>query len=189
MGLLNRIKEAAQATSENKADFFYTKDGDKKRIRMLCEIDDGVEIIFHSSYERKINVPCQKHFGRKCEYCENVQSSDLKTKTKYAFPIYNQDEARQQIMLESAYKNFSPIMPLVEESEEEGTIIDRDYIVKHAGQTLSKTITVRGQKPSKMEQKLAPWTKAEIMEKIDKAYPCKVDLDIIPEKEDSELPF
>jgi hypothetical protein len=187
MGLLDKIKQAAQSTSENKNDFFYTKDGDKKRIRMLCEIDDGFEVVFHSSYQQKINVPCQKQFGRDCPYCNNTKIDDLKDKTQFVFPVYNQGEAKQQILMGTAFKNFSAIMPLVEEAEEEGTVTDRDYIIKHVGKTLDKTITVRGQKPAKLEQNIKPWTKAEMMEKIDKAYPLKVNIDV--EVDEDGLPF
>ena len=187
MGLLDKIKEAAKSTNENMSDFFYTKDGDKKRIRMLCEIDDGFEVSFHSSYTQKINVPCQKQFGKNCPYCTNTDIEDLKSKTQYAFPIYSQDESKQQVLMGTAYKNFSAIMPLIEEAEEEGTIVDRDYIIKHVGKALDKVITVRGQKPAKMEQKIKIWTKAEMMEKIDKAYPYKVNIDVAVEEDD--MPF
>jgi hypothetical protein len=192
MGLLDKIKASAQASSESKGEFFYTKDGDKRRIRMLCEVDDGFEVIFHSSYESKINVPCQKQFGRECAYCGNHGIADMKEKTQYVFPVYGYDEGKQQILMGTAYKSFSAIMPLVEEAEEEGTITDRDYVVKHVGKSLDKTISVRGQKPCKMEQKLTVWTKAEMMEKIDKAHPYKINLDIIADESDTadgDLPF
>jgi len=189
MGLLDKIKQAATETNSNLKDFFYTKDGDKKRIRMLCEIDDGFEVIMHSSYEKKINVPCQKQFGRQCPYCTETGIEDLKNKTQYVFPIFNQSDSSQQILMAIAYKEFSPVMPLITEYtiNEQTTFCDRDYIIMHTGKGMSKTITVRGQKPCRLEQKITPWTKAEIMKKIDKAYPYKVNIDIQADEDD--MPF
>lgn len=191
MGLLDKIKKSAQSTSENLGDFFYTKEGDKKRIRMLCEIDDGFEVIFHSSYEKKINVPCQKQFGKDCPYCGYHEIADMKDKKQYVFTVYNQNEGKQQILMGTAWKAFSAIMPLIEEYEisEQTTFCDRDYLIMQTGKGMSKTIAVRGQKPAEFTQKITPWTKEEIMQKIDKAYPYKVQLDIEADEDDGDMPF
>lgn len=195
MGLLDKIKQSAKTSSESKSDFFWTKDGDKKRIRMLCEFDDGIEVVHHSYVEFKKgrgDVPCQKHFGRECPFCNGTVAEETIVKTYYGFPIYNQNESKQQIMLAKAWKSSSPLMPMVKEYElcEMTTFCDRDFLIVHDGSGKEKDISVRSQDPCKMEQKITPWTKAEIMEKIDKAYPYQVQLDIETEADsDDDMPF
>ena len=188
MGLLDKIKKSAQSASASKADIFWTRNGDKKRIRMLCEVDDGSEIVFHYNYAKKINVPCQTQFARSCPYCDEPVDG-VREVVKYIFPIYSQADGVQQIMIEKAWKESSPIMPLLREYElqEKDTFMDCDYLIAHEGVGKEKSIAVRAMNPCKLEQKITPWTKAEMMEKIDKAYPYRIDLDI--EVDDGDLPF
>ena len=64
MGLLDSIKKDAKKSGQNKGKFIYFREGQKQRIRFLQDMDEGMEIVWHDSFEQGINVQCQKHFGR-----------------------------------------------------------------------------------------------------------------------------
>ena len=68
--ILSRIKEESKKSGQSKGKFVYFREGEKKRIRFLTDFEDGIEITFHDSYEKGINVPCQEMYGKPCEYCE-----------------------------------------------------------------------------------------------------------------------
>lgn len=64
MGLLNSIKNDVKKSGQNKGKFIYFREGQKQRIRFLQDMDDGVEIVWHDSFEQGINVPCQEFLAR-----------------------------------------------------------------------------------------------------------------------------
>ena len=71
MGVLSSIRNDAKKSGQNKGKFIYFREGQKIRIRFLQDMDDGMEIPWHDSYEQGINVPCQELFGRDCDYCND----------------------------------------------------------------------------------------------------------------------
>lgn len=195
MGLLDKIKQAAESTSESREDFFYTKPGEEnmKRIRLLTEIDDGIEVVVHkSAINKQFGVPCQKQFGRKCPMCDMVENKidDWATREYYCFPIYNKTEKKQQMLYGTAWKSFTAITPIIHDfalTEDQKSFTDRDYVVLQTGEKDKKNITVKSMQPCPLKLNIKPWTKAEMMEKIDKAYPYKINLDVEPE--DDNMPF
>ena len=64
MGLLDSIKRDAKKSGQNKGKFIYIREGTKVRIRFLVDMDEGIEVTWHDSYEQGINVPGLRHeFG------------------------------------------------------------------------------------------------------------------------------
>ena len=50
MGLLAKIKADAQKSGQNKSKFIFFKEGEKKRVRFLSDMEDGIEVVFHDNY-------------------------------------------------------------------------------------------------------------------------------------------
>ena len=109
MGLLNSIKNDVKKSGQNKGKFIYFREGQKQRIRFLQDMDDGVEIVWHDSFEQGINVPCQEFFGRDCPYCED---DGLRTRNMYAWSVWNYETKEVQVFM-FAVNNCSPIPALV----------------------------------------------------------------------------
>ena len=109
MGLVDQIKADVKKSGQNKGKFIYFREGQKTRIRFLQDIDDGLQITFHDSYERGINVPCQEHFGRDCPYCGD---DSLRTRSLYVWSVYNYEANEVQLFM-FAVNNCSPIPALL----------------------------------------------------------------------------
>ena len=59
MGILSKIKADTQKSGGNKAKLIYFREGQKRRIRFLQDMDDGMEVVTHDSYDLGVNVVCQ----------------------------------------------------------------------------------------------------------------------------------
>ena len=138
MGLLENIKRDAKKSGGNKAKFIYFREGEKQRIRFLQDMDEGMEITFHDSFEAGINVPCQELFGRDCPYCED---ESLRTRSQYLWSVWNYETNQVQLFM-FPMNNCSPLPALVAMYENYGTLMDRDYVVSVAGKQQNKTFSV-----------------------------------------------
>ena len=49
MGLLSKIKADAQKSGSNKGKFIFFKEGEKKRIRFLHDMEEGIELLKRTS--------------------------------------------------------------------------------------------------------------------------------------------
>lgn len=200
--LLDKIKQDAKNSGGNKGKFFYVKDGDKRRIRFLEDMDDGKEITFHDSFEANINIPCQEIFGRKCPYCDE---EGLRTRTMYAWSVWDY-EAKEVKILMYAMNNCSPIGAIAAAYETYGTLTDRDYVVTCTGKQKDKTMNVMPMDKEKFRNdKAKPYSEKAFLEILDKAYPNEYsDEDDEPkmkkksavkskkveeDEEDTDLPF
>ena len=56
MGLVDKIKSDVKKAGANKGKFIYFREGQKQRVRFLTDMDDGMEVTFHDSFEQGINV-------------------------------------------------------------------------------------------------------------------------------------
>ena len=119
MGLLDSIKRDAKKSGQNKGKFIYFREGQKQRIRFLQDMDEGLEITWHDSYEQGINVPCQEHFGRDCPYCND---DSLRTRSMYCWSVWNYETKEVQLFM-FAVNNCSPIPALVAMYENYGTYL------------------------------------------------------------------
>lgn len=168
MGLLDKIKQDAQKASSSRSKFFYVKDGEKKRIRFLQDMEDGWEIPFHDSYELNINVPCQEVFDRECQYCEE---DGLRTRSLYAWCVWDYDAAEVKIFM-YAMNNCTPLATVAAMYETFGTLKDRDYVVSRAGKQQNTQYTVIPMDKEKLRNSKAKALSYEAFLKVlDEAYP------------------
>lgn len=178
-GLIDSIKNDVKKAGTNKGKFIYFREGQKQRVRFLVDMDDGMEITFHDSFERGINVPCQEIFGRNCPYCED---EGVRTRSQYAWPVYNYETKEVQVFM-FPVNNCSPIPALMAMYENYGTITDRDYVVSVSGKAQNKTYSVVPMDKVKFRnEKAKPFSEKAILKMLDKAYPC----DVVDDDEDDE---
>lgn len=179
MGLVDKIKADVKKSGQNKGKFIYFRDGVKQRVRFLTDMDDGMEVTFHDSFEKSINVPCQEHFGRNCPHCED---DSLRTRSQYVWSVYNYETKEVQLFM-FAVNNCSPIPALMAMYENYGTICDRDYVISSSGKQQNKTFSVVPMDKVKFRNdKAKPFSEKAILKMLDKAFPCDTD----DEDEDDE---
>lgn len=172
MSLLNKIKEDAKKAGSNKGKFFFVREGEKRRIRFLSDMDDGIEISFHDSFEKGINQPCQVHFNRECEYCEQ---EGFRTRSQYAWSVWDYD-AKEVKLLMFPINNCTPISAFVSFYENYGTLTDRDYVLSVSGKKQNKSFSVVPMDKAKFRNdKAKPLSQKTILQTIDKAYPSDTD--------------
>ena len=172
MGLLDSIKKDAKKSGQNKGKFIYFREGQKQRIRFLQDMDEGMEIVWHDSFEQGINVPCQELFGRNCPYCED---DTLRTRNQYVWSVWNYETSEVQLFM-FAVNNCSPIPALVAMYENYGTLLDRDYVISVSGKQQNKTFSVVPMDKVKFRNaKAKPYSKKAVLQMLDKAWPCEAE--------------
>lgn len=182
MSLIDKIKADVKKGGQNKRKFTYFKEGQKQRIRFLQDMDEGMEIPFHDSYELGINVPCQELFDRECPYCDD---ESLRTRNQYVWSVYNYEAKEVQLFM-YAVNNCTPIPALMAMYENYGTLTDRDYVISVTGKAQNKTYSVVPMDKVKFRNtKAKPYSNKAVLQMIDKAYPCEATED--EEEEDEAL--
>lgn len=167
MGILDKIKQDAQNSGQNKGKFFYVKDGEKRRIRFLQDMEDGIEVVMHDNYELQIKVPCQEIFDRDCEYCER---DDLRTRVNYAWSVYDYDSNDVKVLM-YPMNNCTPVGAIAAMYENYGTLLDRDYIIGVSGNGTNKAFSVIPMDKSKFRnEKAKPFSRSAFLKVLDKAY-------------------
>lgn len=180
MGLLSEIKKDAKKSGQNKGKFIYFREGQKTRIRFLQDMDDGMQITFHDSFEKSINVPCQDHFGRECPYCDD---DTVRTRSQYIWSVYNYETNEVQLFM-FPVNNCSPLPALVAMYENYGTLTDRDYVISVSGRQQNKTYSVVPMDKVKFRNaKAKPYSEKAVLSMLDKAFPCEVEEDDDDEEE------
>lgn len=168
-GLVNRIKNDVKKAGTNKGKFMYFRPDIKVRIRFLQDMDDGLELVFHDSFEKSVNVPCQEVFGRSCDYCED---DDLRTRTQYCWSVWDY-EAKEVKLFMFAVNNFTPIPALMAMYENYGTITDRDYVISVSGKGTNKSYSVIPMDKVRFRnEKAKPYSEKSVLKMLDKAFPC-----------------
>ena len=183
MGLVDKIKADVKKSGQNKGKFIYFREGNKQRVRFLTDMDDGMEITFHDSFEKSLNAPCQEHFGRACPYCED---DSLRTRSQYVWSVYNYDTKEVQLFM-FPVNNCTPIPALMAMYENYGTITDRDFVISVSGKQQNKTFSVVPMDKVKFRNdKAKPYSEKAILKMLDKAFPC--DLDDEEDEDEDETP-
>lgn len=181
MGLVDKIKADVKKSGQNKSKFIYFREGNKVRIRFLTDMDDGMEVTFHDSFEKSLNVPCQEHFGRACPHCED---ETLRTRSQYIWSVWNYETKEVQLFM-FPVNNCSPIPALMAMYENYGTITDRDYVISVSGKQQNKTFSVVPMDKVKFRnEKAKPYSEKAILKMLDKAFPCDAAEDDEDEDED-----
>ena len=185
MGLVDKIKADVKKSGQNKGKFIYFREGQKQRVRFLVDMDDGMEVVFHDSFEAGINVPCQEQFNRDCPYCEE---EDLRTRSQYVWSVYNYETKEVQLFM-FPVNNCSPIPALMAMYENYGTITDRDYVISVTGKQQNKTFSVVPMDKVKFRNTNAkPFSEKAILKMIDKAFPCDESEDDEEEEKPKKRP-
>lgn len=170
MSLIDKIKADVKKGGSNKRKFTYFKEGQKQRIRFLQDMDEGMEITFHDSYELGINVPCQELFDRECPYCGD---ESLRTRSQYVWSVYNYEANEVQLFMYPV-NNCTPIPAIMAMYENYGTLTDRDYVISVTGKAQNKTYSVVPMDKVKFRNaKAKPYSNKAVLQMIDKAYPCE----------------
>ena len=168
MGLLDKIKQDAARAGSNKGKFIFFKEGEKRRVRFLSDMEDGFEVTFHDSFAAGINVPCQELFGKKCIYCDE---EGLRTRSQYAWSVWDYESAEVRIFM-FPMNNCSPLAPVAAMYETYGTLLDRDYVISVTGKQQNKSYTVVPMDKQKFRnEKAKPISRSKFLEILNKAYP------------------
>ena len=138
MSLVDKIKSDVKKSGQNKSKFIYFREGTKIRVRFLNDMDDGMEVTFHDSYTKGINVPCQELFDRSCPLCDD---DELRHRSQYIWSVYNYESNEVQLFM-FPVNNCSPIPALMACYENYGTLTDRDYVISVSGKQQNKTFSV-----------------------------------------------
>lgn len=130
--ILDRIRTNVERKGGTKGAMFFVKKDTKKRVRLLRDMDDGVEIIIHDQYPGK-TVPCLKHWGKECAYCTDQA---YRTRSNFAWPIWSYDDGDAGSVKVLIYKanDQTPIKAFLDNFEEFETVTDADYIIKRTGE-------------------------------------------------------
>lgn len=184
-GLISNMRNDIKKAGTNKAKIFYVREGQKARIRFLQDLDDGMEVKFHDSYERSINVPCQETFGRDCPFCED---DELRTRSMYAWSVYNYESNEVQLFM-FAINSCSPLPSLMSMYDTYGTVTDRDYVISVNGKQKDKTYGVVPMDKQKFRNaKAKAFSEKQVLKILDKAFPntnedeCEDDEEYTPKK-------
>lgn len=168
MGILSDIKAAAAKSGANKAKIIYFREGQKVRVRFLSDMDDGIKVTFHDSYDRGINTPCREAFGDDCPLCED---DTLRTRDQYIWSVYDY-EANEVKILMAPVNNCSPIPAIVGMFDVYGTLTDRDYVITKNGKQQNTTYSVVPMDKVKFRNtKVKPFSEQKILEILAKAFP------------------
>jgi hypothetical protein len=181
MGLVDDIKGAVKRSGANKGKFLYFKPGTKIRVRFLQELDDGLKVLFHDSYQAGINEPCQELFDRECKHHED---EDLRHGDVYMWSVWDYESKEVKILM-GRVNNCSPIPALVGMYDTYKTIMDRDYVITKNGSGTTASFTVVPMDKVKFRnEKVTPFSESKVLKLIDKAFPADSDED--DEDEDEE---
>lgn len=185
MGLIDSIKNDVKKSGQNKGKFIYFREGEKQRVRFLTDMDDGMEVKFHDSFAKGINVPCQELFGRDCDYCDD---DELRTRSQYIWSVYNYDRNEVQLFM-FPVNNCSPIPALMALYETYGTITDRDLVISVTGKGKDKSYAVIPMDKAKFRNsKAKEFSDRAILKMLDKAFPADNDSDDDDDNEYEERP-
>ena len=183
MGLLSEIKKDVKKSGQNKGKFIYFREGQKQRIRFLQDMDEGLQITFHDSFEQSINVPCQEHFNRECPYCDD---DTVRTRNQYIWSVWNYETNEVQLFM-FPVNNCSPIPSLVAMYETYGTLVDRDYVISVSGKQQNKTFSVVPMDKVKFRNsKAKPYSEKSVLQMLDKAFPCDAKSDDDDDEDDED---
>lgn len=181
MGLVDKIKQDVKKSGQNKSKFMYFREGTKTRVRFLTDMDDGMEITFHDSFQDGINVPCKEAYGKDCEYCDQ---EGLRTRSQYVWSVWDY-EAKEVKLLMFPVNNCTPVPALMSAYETYGILTDRDYVISVQGKQQNKTFSVLPMDKEKFRNtKAKPYSNSQILKMIAKAWPW--DDDEEDEYEDDE---
>lgn len=172
MTLLSKIKKGVAESGGSKGKIIFIKSDSKVRLRFLQDVEDGIEVTIHDSFDRGINAICRGHFDEECPYCND---ESLRTRSAYAYSVW--DEEAKEVKVFLGYANsFNPLPQLIGMYEAYGNITDRDYVLSRNGKGTNTTYGVVPMDKVKFKNKKAkPFSEDKLLELLGKAYPVNDD--------------
>lgn len=146
--ILDSMKEQIKSSGRTYGSTFNIKEsGSKVRVRFLTEMDEAIEMEFHSKWNggaAGIYHPCLSYYGADCPNCDN---KDIKTSPEYILQCWNYETKRVEMFKFKANK-CTPIFDLVNIFEEYGTITDMDIVITRNGVGVDTSYSVMPKAPS-----------------------------------------
>lgn len=140
--ILDSMKAQIKSSGRSFGNFFNIKEsGGKVRVRFLTEMDDAIEMEFHSKWGGSsllVYHPCLSYYGFDCPSCDR---EDIKTAPEFILQCWNYETKRVELFKFKA-NNCTPIFDLVNIYEEYGTITDMDIVITRNGTGRETSYTV-----------------------------------------------
>lgn len=135
--VLKRIRERQAEASEGNGGgggmpekvLFIPVDG-VKVVRVLQELDDAYPVIMHQhgrNWKKMKPQPCLKYYGEKCPFCSNDQYDAIE---HYAVTVWDYEAEARRVWLIKVSPGFSAMDDLLEITDENGVLRDRDLKVR-----------------------------------------------------------
>lgn len=164
--ILDSMKAQIKNSGKSFGSFFNIKEsGAKVRVRFLTEMDEAIEMEFHSKWNggaAGIYHPCLSYYGADCPNCD---SNDVKTAPEFILQCWNYETKRVEIFKFKANK-CTPIFDLVNIYEEYGTITDMDIVITRNGVKTDTSYSVMPKAPAPFKYKQEAMKKLRSKEKL-----------------------
>lgn len=182
MAFLDRLRQGIAKAAQKQGEIFFTKPGERRRIRFLTEFNDGVVVMFHDSYQRRLQVPClYETFGEvlgeriPCRYCEEGETP----RDQYLWSIYDYD-AKQRRIMKYKVTRATPIFQLMGLFETYKTLLNRDIEITQQGEGTQKSFLVIPADPTPFRERgVRPHTRKELLQTVCVATADPEDLDVL----------
>ncbi len=159
-----------------KEGIFYLKDGQKRRVRFISDMEEAESIVMHSLFgSGGYFEPCKKYFGIKCDKCKD-DDKEKRDDTYYVWTVYDYESKKRCLFMYKATEK-TPVPYMVEYYENNGTICDRDYTISRTGEKLATSYKIVPLDKSKFRKSEDPYDKEDIMEILKENYFKKKDED------------
>ena len=183
--LISEMKEAIKNSGASKREIVYFAPDSVHRLRFLTELDAGISIQMHNSYQENIFEICHDPEDHEdCDGCKN----EVPIVEYYAWSVWDYDSNSVGIVFTKA-TGVSPVPSFIEMYEEFGTIMDRDYKVKKVGKSTTGSFVITPLDKSKFTNKKAkPFKEEKIIDIITKAYGSSKKDDDSDDDDEEEKP-
>lgn len=182
--IVDIMKDKIKRSSSGLQNVFYVRKDSKVRIRFLTDMEEAVELRFHSKWQ-KYNHLCLSYLGKDCPHCDEEEEGG-NAYDMYAFTIWNYESKKREVFMYKATRN-SPIFQLISMNEEFGTITDRDYIIQKQGEGVNTIYTVVPIEKKQFRGEEQQFSRKKIIALVAAAFPYESDdlEDDSDEEEDS----
>jgi hypothetical protein len=173
--MIDIIRKRVENAAGSGMIFIKVKDKEKKRVRILTDMDDFICVTMHDNYKMGVGFPCFTYFGKKdCPFCNTDKygkSDGYRTRDLFIFTVYDYESKEVKLMMEAA-NDCSPIPTMLDFYETHGTLCDRDYVISRRGTGFdtSYTLIPGDKKRFKGEDNFEAMDEKEVFEKLKDRY-------------------
>src|SRR4030042_3157582 len=175
VSMVDLIRQKVEQSAGTGMIFLKVKDKEKRKVRVLTELDDVVVVSFHDSYKFGVNQPCYKYFGKKtCPLCDKTKDDGFRTRDIFMFSVYDYESKEVKIMAEAA-NDCSPLPAMLDFYETHGTMCDRDYTISRRGKSFDTSYTlIPGDKSKFRGKDINGLDEDEVFDKLKERYLSKM---------------